>query len=237
MTSEKFVSLPGAGLKAVISVCSKLRLSVVRGGLRVKSPAMELAALAPVSYTGRAHGFTEEALMTRSPSHIFRSGASLLLGALLLVPTLQQKGCDQNAPKAPPTPAGEFDAAKAERDVRRQVEDLRLAFESKQTTGVMRALDPTGLSAYSAFEDQVTNLVNSTTELRMFFRSASVQVHAATAGKPAMAQAMVDAEMVYSLKASPTQQKRKSDRLQMDFELGESGWRFTKLEPRSFFTP
>jgi len=175
--------------------------------------------------------------MTRSPSPIIRGGASLLLGALLLVPTLQQKGCDQNAPKAPPTPAGEFDASKAERDVRRQVEDLRLAFESKQTNGVMRALDPTSLSAYSAFEDQITNLMDSTSELRLFFRSANVQVRAATAGKPAMAQAMVDAEMVYSLKSSPTQQKRKTDRLQMDLVLSESGWRFTKLEPRSFFTP
>jgi hypothetical protein len=190
-----------------------------------------------VSYTEREDPLAEEALMIRSPSRISRSSASLLLGALLLLPTMQQKSCDQNAPKAPPTPAGEFDAAKAERDVRRQVDELRLAFESKQTTGVMRALDPTGLSAYSSFEDQVTNLMDSTTDLRLFFRSASVQVHAATTGKPAMAQAMVDAEMVYSLKSSPAQQKRKTDRLQMDLVLSESGWRVTKLEPRSFFTP
>lgn len=177
--------------------------------------------------------------MTRSPLRFSRGGASLLLGALLLVPTMQQKGCDQKGTAAPSaTPAGEFDASKAERDVRRQVEDLRLAFESKQTQGVMRALDPTGLSAYSAFEDQISNLMDSTSELRLFFRSANVQVHAGSgAVKPAMAQALVDAEMVYSLKASPTQQKRKNGRLQMDLVLGESGWRFTKLEPRSFFTP
>ena len=178
--------------------------------------------------------------MMRIRARIFPSATSLLLGALLFVPAVQQKGCDQKNAPAPPsaTPAGEFDAAAAERDVRRQVEDLRQAFESKQTNGVMRALDPNGLSAYSAFEDQISNLMDSTSELRLFFRSANVQVHAGSGdNKPAMAQALVDAEMVYALKASPTQQKRKTGQLQMDLVLGEAGWRFTKLEPRSFFAP
>ena len=172
-------------------------------------------------------------------SRVFPSGASLFLGALLLMPTMQQKGCDQkSAAKPSATPAGEFDAAAAERAVRRQVEDLRQAFESKQTTGVMRAVDPNGLSAYAGFEDQVTNLMDSTSELRIFFRSANVQVHApAGPDKPATAQASVDAEMVYSLKSAPTQQKRKTGQLQMDLAQGDAGWRFVKIEPRSFFTP
>ena len=170
---------------------------------------------------------------------ILPSATSLLLGALLLAPTMQQKGCDQKG-AAPPsaTPAGEFNAAAAERDVRRQVDDLRLAFESKQTRGVMRAVDPTGLSAYSAFEDQITNLMDATSELRLFFRSANVQVRAGSgADKPAAAQALVDAEMLYAMKASPTQQKRKTGQLQMDLVQSEAGWRFVKIEPRSFFTP
>lgn len=177
--------------------------------------------------------------MIRRHTRVLPSATSLLLGALLLAPTMQQKGCDQkSAAKPSATPAGEFDAAAAERDVRRQVEDLRLAFESKQTRGVMRAVDPTGLSAYSAFEDQISNLMDSTSELRLFFRSANVQVRAGSgADKPATAQALVDAEMVYALKTSPTQQKRKTGQLQMDLVQGEAGWRFVKIEPRSFFTP
>ncbi len=169
----------------------------------------------------------------------FPAGASLLLGALLLAPTMQQQGCGKgSAAKPSATPAGEFNAAAAERDVRRQVEDLRAAFESKQSRGVMRAVDPTGLSAYAGFEDQVGNLLDSTNELRLFFRSANVQVRPGDgANKPAMAQVLADAEMVYSLKASPTQQKRKTGQLQLDLVLGESGWRFVKIEPRSFFTP
>lgn len=177
--------------------------------------------------------------MMRRHARIFPSATSLLLGALLLTPAMQQKGCDQkSAAKPSATPAGEFDAAAAERDVRRQVEDLRLAFESKQTRGVMRAVDPTGLSAYAGFEDQITNLMDSTAELRLFFRSANVQVRPGNGvNKPAMAQALVDAEMVYALKSSPTQQKRKTGQLQMDLAQGAAGWRFVKIEPRSFFTP
>lgn len=172
-------------------------------------------------------------------SRTFPAATSLLLGALLLAPAMQQKGCDQKgATKPPATPAGEFDAAAAERDVRRQVDDLRLAFESKQSRGVMRAVDPTGLSAYPAFEDQITNLMDSTSELRLFFRSANVQVRAGSgADKSATAQALVDAEMVYALKTSPTEQKRKTGQLQMDLTQSDAGWRFVKIEPRSFFTP
>jgi hypothetical protein len=177
--------------------------------------------------------------MTRPQSRFSRSGASLLLGALLLAPAMQQKGCDQKGAATPSaTPAGEFNSAAAERDVRRQIEDLRVAFESKQTRGVMRAIDPTGISAYSSFEDQISSLMDSTSELRLSFRSANLQVRAGSGtDKPATAQAAVDAEMVYSLKSSPAQQKRKTGKLQMDLVLGEAGWRFTKLEPRSFFTP
>ncbi len=179
--------------------------------------------------------------MKRTRTRLARGGASLLLGALLLVPTTQQKGCDKGSAGSKPasaTPAGEWDAAAAERTVRRQVEDLRLAFESKQTSGVMRAVDPNGLSAYAGFEDQISNLMDSTSELRLFFRSANVQVHAAAGkDKPATAQALVDAEMVYSLKSAPTQQKRKTGQLQMDLAQGDAGWRFVKIEPRSFFTP
>lgn len=177
--------------------------------------------------------------MSLNPARIRRSGTSLLLGALLLVPTMQQKGCDQKGDAKPAaTPTGEFDAAAAERAVRRQVEDLRLALESKQTSGVIRTMDPNGLSAYAGFEEQITNLMDSTAELRVFFRSANVQVRPpAGADKPAMAQALVDAEMVYSLKANPTQQKRKTGQLQLDLSQGDAGWRFVKIEPRSFFTP
>jgi hypothetical protein len=153
---------------------------------------------------------------------------------------MQQKGCDQKSAAGKPAaqPAGEWDAAAAERTVRRQVEDLRLAFESKQTSGVMRAVDPNGLSAYAGFEDQITSLMDSTSELRLFFRAANVQVRGpAGPDKPATAQALVDAEMVYSLKAAPAQQKRKTGQLQMDLVQGDAGWRFVKIEPRSFFMP
>ncbi len=177
--------------------------------------------------------------MIRTRSTFLRSGSSLLLGTLLLLPMAQEKGCGKGSttPKAP-AQTGEFDAAVAERTVRRQIDDLRLALESKQVTGVMRTIDPNGISGYAGFEDQISSLMESTTELRVFFRSANLQVKPPEGpNKPAHAQAMVDAEMVYSLKASPTQQKRKTGQLQMDLVQSEAGWRFVKIEPRSFFTP
>ena len=179
--------------------------------------------------------------MSRRHSLISRSSTSLFLGLLLLLPATQQKGCDKTGKgTTQPTPAAtsESDPRVAERTVRSQIENLRLAFESKMARGVMREIDPAGLSAYGAFEDQISNLMDATTELRVFFRSANVQVRRAEGpDKPARAQAVVDAEMVYSLKANPTQQKRKTGQLQMDLVMGELGWRFVKIEPRSFFTP
>jgi hypothetical protein len=101
----------------------------------------------------------------------------------------------------------------------------------------MRAVDPTGLRVYPAFEGQISSRMDSTSELRLFFRSANVQVHAGSgADKPATAQALVDAEMVYALKTSPTQQKHKTGQLQMDLVQSDAGWRFVKIEPHSFFT-
>jgi len=181
--------------------------------------------------------------MFRKAFRFFRPGASLLLSAVLIVPAVQQKGCDKGAAGKAGTPSapaatGEFDSAAEERAVRKQVEELRVAFESKQVSGVMRAIVPTELSAYASFEDQVSDLMQATAELRLNFRSANIQLHRAEGpDKLARAQVVVDAEMVYSLKANRTQEKRRTGQLQMDLIQGELGWRFAKIEPRSFFTP
>jgi hypothetical protein len=171
----------------------------------------------------------------------FRWSSSLLLCAVLLISAAQQKGCQQGAGPSSAGTTGrstEFDATAAEREVRRKLEDFRVALESKQSRGVMREVDPTGLDAYAAFEDQITALMDATSELRIFFRPATVQVRPPEApDKPARAQTQVDAEMVYALKSTPTQQKRKAGQLMLDFVQGDVGWRITKIEPRSFFTP
>jgi hypothetical protein len=166
--------------------------------------------------------------------------ASVLLSAVLMLSAIQQKGCEKRDVQGGQATAGgtaETTPAAAEREVRAQMEQLRVAFESKQLNAVMRAIDPVGLDAYAGFEDQISTLLEATAELRLFFRPASVQVRPATANQPARAQALVDAEMVYSLKSNPSQQKRKTGQLQMDFVQGELGWRIVRIEPRSFFTP
>jgi hypothetical protein len=159
----------------------------------------------------------------------------------LLIPA-QQKGCSQGGSSSgsgQTTATGsEFDATAAEREVRRKLDDFRAALESKQARSALREIDPTGLDAYAGFEDQLTSLMDATSELRIFFRPSTVQARPGTSTDPApRAQAQVDAEMVYTLKSAPTQEKRKSSRLQFDFSKGDAGWRITKIEPRSFFTP
>jgi hypothetical protein len=170
-----------------------------------------------------------------------RWGCSLVLGAVLLLPATQQKSCNQSGGPAGSGASGrstEFDSSAAERDVRRKLEDFRLALESKQSRGVMREIDPTGLDAYATFEDQITTLMDTTSELRVFFRPATLQIRPPDApDKPARAQAQVDAEMVYALKSAPTQQKRKAGQLMLDFVQGDVGWRIVRIEPRSFFAP
>jgi hypothetical protein len=168
---------------------------------------------------------------------------SLLLSAALALTVIQQKGCEKKPSagggtgSAAPSAASETDASAAERDVRRKIEELRGALESRMARSVMREIDPTELSAYAGFEDQVTALMDSTSDLRVFFRPGNVQVRPGSGTTPARAQAQVDAEMRYTLKSAPGQEKQKRQQLLMDFVKSESGWRIAKIEPRSFFTP
>lgn len=172
--------------------------------------------------------------------------SSLVVSFVLLGALFQQKSCDKqpatsgtagsgsgsSAPRA-----GETDTNAAEREIRRKIDDLRNALESKMARSVIREMDPVETSNYAGFEEQIQALMDSTSELRLFLRPAGIQVKPAEAGRPARAQAQVDAEMRYALKSNPSQQKEKRQQLLMDFVQGELGWRIAKIEPRSFFTP
>ena len=161
--------------------------------------------------------------------------ASVVLGVLLLLPLAQQKGCEQK--KGGAGGGSEYNPVLAEREAQREIEGLRVALESKQVGSVMRHLDPTGLDAYAAFEDQVTQLLTSTSELRLFFRVSNIQMSPRDR-KPILAQAQVDAEMVYFMKNAPKQEVRRRERLQLDLAYdSQTGWRFVRISPRTFFTP
>lgn len=167
---------------------------------------------------------------------------SLLLSFLLISFATQQKGCDKSggatSQPAATAASGETDPAALDRLVRQRVEDLRVSFESRMVRGVMREIDPVDFNAYTGFEDQMSALFDATAELRLFFRPASVQTKAAEGmNKPARAIVNVDAEMAYALKSNPTNQLRKRASLQMELVKSEAGWRFVRIEPRSFFTP
>jgi hypothetical protein len=172
----------------------------------------------------------------------------LLLCALLLLQSSQQKGCSKGGASsqgsasggaaAGAAPGGEFDAAAEERRVRAEIDQLRLALESKMPRSVTSMFNSSATDAFPGLEDLMQNLAASASELRVFFRPANVQVRPAEgSGRPMRAQAQVDAEMVYTLKSAPGQEKRKTGQLLLDLEKNERGWQFVRIEPRSFFVP
>ncbi len=183
---------------------------------------------------------------------MIRAAGSLFLSLLLMTLALQQKSCDKkpatagggstgSAPSASVGTASvsgaDIDVNAAEREIRRKIEDLRGAFESKMARSVTREMDPNETSAYAGFEEQIQSLMDNTTDLQLFLRPANIQVRPAEQGRPPRAQAQVDAEMRYSLKSSSAQQKQKRQQLLMDFVKSPQGWRIARIEPRSFFTP
>ena len=166
--------------------------------------------------------------------------ATAFLSIALFLPLIQQKACE---PKGPQGGAGapgssEMDPVAAERAVRQELEKFRVAVESKMARSVMREIDPTRLNAAPAFEDQLTQFFAATSELRLFFRAANVQVRAAEgAGKPASAVAQVDAQMSYSLKSNPAQTLQKSAQLTFELIFTDRGWLYARIEPAGFFAP
>ena len=163
--------------------------------------------------------------------------ATAFFSIAILLPLLQQKGCEPK-PAQPASGAAEIDPVAAERDVRRQIENLRSTLESKQARSVMREIETSAMEGALAFEDQLTRFYEATTEVRLHFRTANVQVRAADGVRsPARAIAQVDAEMVYALKSAPTQSQRKAGQLTFELVYATQGWRFVRIDPASFFAP
>jgi len=176
-------------------------------------------------------------LAFQRPRWLVNRFATAFFSIALLLPLLQQKGCEPKSQQPAPGTA-EFDPVTAERDVRRQIENLRVTLESKQARSVMREIDTSGMEGALSFEDQLTRFFEATTELRLHFRTANVQVRPAEGTRsPARAIAQVDAEMIYALKAAPTQSQRKAGQLTLELVLTTQGWRYVRIDPASFFAP
>lgn len=119
---------------------------------------------------------------------------------------------------------------RARREVRRLLRDFSDGFEGSSPRRVIETLDER-FEDLPRFEDQVTQFLRESAEMRVNFRESSSEV------KADRAMVMVDAEMSYATKDAPQRPLRRRQRIQFDFQRTDKGWKIFEISPRSFFTP
>ncbi len=121
--------------------------------------------------------------------------------------------------------------AKDRRAISRVLRDLGDGFEGKSARRVAENINDEKFDDFPRFEDLVTQFLQSSGEMRVFFRESSGEV------KGDRATLIVDAEMIYSLKNNPTRDLRRKERIQFDFMRTKKGWKIYEITPRQFFEP
>lgn len=104
-------------------------------------------------------------------------------------------------------------------------------FESLSVSSVSDGIDPQRFYDYPRFEEGVTVFLQSVGELRLFTREVSVQVE----GDRAVM--IVDAEMVFARRDTPSPSERRTSQITFDFQRTARGWKITEIKPRTFFLP
>ncbi|MFQ5925823.1 MAG: hypothetical protein ACE5MH_00120 [Terriglobia bacterium] len=104
-------------------------------------------------------------------------------------------------------------------------------FESLSVSSVSDGIDAQRFYDYPRFEEGVTVFLQSVGELRLFTREVSVQVE----GDRAVM--IVDAEMVFARRDTPSPRERRTSQITFDFQRTPRGWKITEIKPRSFFLP
>ena len=121
--------------------------------------------------------------------------------------------------------------AGAKRAIKRGLSDFQDGFEGKSPRRVTDMLDDK-FEDLPRFEDAITQFLERTSEMRINFRESTTEI------KEDHATVIVDAEMIYTDKAKPTQDQRRKERVQFDFVYNpKKGWRIFEITPRQFFEP
>jgi len=146
----------------------------------------------------------------------------------------KDKKKDKKKKKDEPGPGSEDSpdaAAGARRAIKRTLSDFQDGFEGHSPRRVTEFLDDR-FEDLPRFEDAVTQFLERSSEMRINFRESTSEV------KGDHATVIVDAEMIYSDKARPTQDQRRRQRIQFDFVYNpKKGWRIFEITPRQFFEP
>lgn len=137
----------------------------------------------------------------------------------------KKKKDDSGSEDSPDNVAG------AKRAIKRGLQDFQDGFEGKSPRRVTDMLDER-FDDFPRFEDAVTQFLERTSEMRINFREATTEI------KENHATVIVDAEMIYTDKARPTQDQRRKQQIQFDFVYNpKKGWKIFEITPRQFFEP
>jgi hypothetical protein len=137
-----------------------------------------------------------------------------------------KKKKDETGPGAEDSPDN---AAGARRAIKRVLTDFQDGFEGHSPRRVTDSLDER-FEDLPRFEDAVTQFLERTSEMRINLRESTTEV------KGDHATVIVDAEMIYTDKAKPTQDQRRRQRIQFDFVYNpKKGWKIFEITPRQFF--
>jgi hypothetical protein len=121
--------------------------------------------------------------------------------------------------------------AGAKRAIKRTLGDFQDGIEGKSPRRVTDILDD-HFEDLPRFEDAITQFLERTSEMRINFRESTTEI------KADHATVIVDAEMIYTDKAKPTQDQRRKERVQFDFVYNpKKGWKIFEITPRQFFEP
>jgi len=137
----------------------------------------------------------------------------------------KQDDSSPNSEDAPDNVAG------AKRAVKRVLSDFQDGFEGHSPRRVTDSLDER-FDDFPRFEDAVTQFLERSSEMRINFRESTTEL------KADHAVVIVDADMIYTDKAKPTQDQHRRQRIQFDFVYNpKKGWKIFEITPRQFFEP
>jgi len=121
--------------------------------------------------------------------------------------------------------------AGVKRAIKRAISDFQDGFEGHSPRRITDMLDER-FEDLPRFEDAVTQFIERSSEMRINLRESTTEI------KADHATVIVDAEMIYTDKAKPTQDQRRKQRVQFDFVYNpKKGWKIFEITPRQFFEP
>ncbi len=146
-----------------------------------------------------------------------------LVGQTFLALFLSGLACGQSAP-TPQNDAFTTDVAA------KLLDQMRAGLEGHMQNEALSVFDLSKMSGGQAFKNQIVSFFDRNSSIRVYFhvRDASMEN-----GKGV---AIVDLEMELERRDSTTPPERRNAQLRFTAERSGRGWKFTDVQPRSFFS-